>query len=75
MTGKKQEEEIVREFGMDTNLHTAVFKMDNQLGPTVQHRELCSVLCDTWMGENGWIHLLSTWNYHKIVSLLYSNVK
>ena len=53
MTGKKQEEEIVREFGMDTNLHTAVFKMDNQLGPTVQHRELCSVLCDTWMGENG----------------------
>ena len=50
MTGKKQEEGIVREFGMDTNLHTIVFKMDNQLGPTVLHRAPCSVLCDTWMG-------------------------
>ena len=25
---------------------TAIFKMDNQQGPTVQHRELCSMLCD-----------------------------
>ena len=24
--------------------HTALFKMDNQQGPTVQHKELCSVL-------------------------------
>ena len=23
----------------------AVFKMDNQQGPTVQHREICSMLC------------------------------
>ena len=25
---------------------TAIFKMDNQQGPTVQHRELCSTLCN-----------------------------
>ena len=28
--------------------------MDNQQGPSVQHRELCSVLCAAWTGgENG----------------------
>ena len=26
-------------------LHTAVFKIDNQQGPTAQHRELCPMLC------------------------------
>ena len=26
-------------------IHTAVFKMDHQHGPTVQHKELCSMLC------------------------------
>ena len=47
-----------REFGMD--IHTAVFKMDNQQGPTVKHKELCSMSCGSldvkgvW-GE--WIHL------------------
>ena len=25
--------------------HTAIFKMDNQQGPTVEHIELCSMLC------------------------------
>ena len=25
-------------------VHTAVFKMDNQQGPTIEHRKLCSVL-------------------------------
>ena len=25
--------------------HTAVFKMDSQQGPTVRHRDLCSVSC------------------------------
>ena len=29
----------------DGHVHTAVFRMDNQQGPTVQLRELCSVLC------------------------------
>ena len=27
-----------------TYVHTAIFKVDNQQGPTVEHRELCSVL-------------------------------
>ena len=28
----------------DQHVHTSIFKMDNQQGPTVQHRELCSQL-------------------------------
>ena len=30
--------------------HTAVFNMENQQGPAVQHRELWSILCAGWMG-------------------------
>ena len=34
--------------------HTAVFKMDNQQGPTVQHGELCSVMRQPgWEGSLG----------------------
>ena len=37
------------------HVHAAVFKMDNQQGPTVQHIELCSVLLlAAWMGEEFW---------------------
>ena len=32
-------------------VQTAVFKMDNQEGPTVQQMELCSLFCAAWMGE------------------------
>ena len=49
--GKGWVEGIVREFGMDT--HTAVFKMDNQQGPTVWHGGLCSLLCDSLNGVWG----------------------
>ena len=60
--------------------------MDNQQGPTVPHREPCSVLSGSLdgrgvLGENGcmrlhgWAPLLSTWNYHNIVNWLYSNTK
>ena len=28
----------------DGHVHTAIFKMDNQQGPTVQHGEFCSIL-------------------------------
>ena len=28
----------------DAHVHTALFKKDNQQGPTVQHREICSML-------------------------------
>ena len=31
--------------------HTAVFKMDNQQGPTVQHGELCSLSCGSLDGR------------------------
>ena len=28
----------------DGHIHTAIFKMDNQQGPAVEHRELCSMI-------------------------------
>ena len=37
------EERRVKEFGM--HRYTAIFKMDNQKGPTVQHKEPYSMLC------------------------------
>ena len=43
-------EALIGEFGMD-NIHTAVFKMDNQQGPTVWHMELCSMLCGSLDGR------------------------
>ena len=33
---------------------TALFKLDNQQGPTVQHRELCSMLCGSLDGRGDW---------------------
>ena len=47
-----------REFGME--IHTATFKKDNQEGPTVQHMELCSMLCGSLDGRGVsgvWIHV------------------
>ena len=45
----------------DEHVHIAIFKMDNQQGPTVQHRELCSMLCgslhERGVGENGHMHM------------------
>ena len=39
--------------------HTAIFKLDNQQGPTVQHRELCSIFCNNLIGKRIWkrIHI------------------
>ena len=34
--------------------HTAMFEMDNQQGPTVFHRELCSMLCGSLDGRGVW---------------------
>ena len=68
------------------HIHTALFKIDQQQGPTVQHREVCSMLCGSldgkavW-GENGhvymcgWVPSLFIWNYHNIVHRLYANKK
>ena len=38
----------------DQCVHTAVFKKDNQQGPTVQHGELGSMLCDILDGREVW---------------------
>ena len=35
----------------DWHVHTAIFKIDNQQGPTVQHRELCSILSNNLNGK------------------------
>ena len=35
----------------DGSVPTAIFKIDNQQGPTVQHRELCSILCNKLNGK------------------------
>ena len=39
---------------MDGHGHTDVFKMENQQGPTVQHRELCSVSRGSLGGSGVW---------------------
>ena len=38
----------------DWHVHTVVFKMNNQQGPTVQHRELCSMLFNNLRGKEIW---------------------
>ena len=38
----------------DSDVHTAIFKMDNQQGPIVQHMELCSMLCASLDGRGVW---------------------
>ena len=40
-----------REGVWDGHVLPAVFKMDSQQGPTLQHMELCSVLCGSLEGE------------------------
>ena len=37
-----------------SNTHTAIFKMDNQQGPIVQHMELCSMLYGSLDGRGTW---------------------
>ena len=38
----------------DGCVHIATLKMDNQQGPTVQQKELCSVLCGSLDGREAW---------------------
>ena len=35
----------------DGQVYTSIFKMDNQKGPAVMHRELCSMLCSSLDGR------------------------
>ena len=67
----------------------AVFKVGHQQGPTVQRRELYSLLCACLDGRGLWrrmdpcvwmyvwmcMYLLSTWNCHNIVNGLYLGTK
>ena len=41
----------------DWHAHNAIFKIDNQQGPTVQHRELCSIFCNNLNGKRIWKRL------------------
>ena len=38
----------------DGHVHTVIFKMSDQQGPTVWHRELCSTLCGSLDGKGIW---------------------
>ena len=38
----------------DGQVYTSIFKMDNQKGPAVMHRELCSMLCSSLDGRGVW---------------------
>ena len=35
----------------DGHVHTALFKIENQQGPTIYHRELCLMLCGSLDGR------------------------
>ena len=53
-------------------IHTAVFEMDNQQGPTAQHRELCCVIqpeCKGSLGGNGYMYV-----YGWVPSLFYETI-
>ena len=43
----------------DGHAHTAIFKMHNQQGPTLEHRELCSVLCGSQDGGRVWERMVT----------------
>ena len=38
----------------DRHVHTAIFKIDNQEGPPIQHRELSSMLCGSLDDRGIW---------------------
>ena len=51
----------------DGHGHTAVFNMENQQGPAIQHRELCSILCNNLMvprGKDGGRDSQGVWDGH-----------
>ena len=52
----------------DGHVHTAIFKMDHQQGPTVEHRELCSMFCDRLDGKGVWGRK-DTYVYGRVPSL------
>ena len=53
----------------DQYVYTAVFRMGNQQSPTVQHRELCSMLHGSLDGRGGWGGMNTCINIHMAESL------
>ena len=79
-------EETRSQGAWDHHVHTAVFKMDNQQGHTVQHMELCSMLCGSLDGRGVQVRMDTCIcmaeslcylpeNSYSIVNQLYSNTK
>ena len=68
---------------LKNSVHTAVFKMDNQQGPTVWPRELLSAMWQPGWKEfwGEWIHVyiwlspFAIYLKHNIVNQLYSDIK
>ena len=55
----------------DGRVHTALFKMDNQQGPTVQCIELCSVLCGSLEGREVWGEIANPFKSTEIITTLF----
>ena len=51
---QREKDEGKRQEVWDGHVHSAIFKMDNQQGPTVQHRELCSMVCGSLDARGVW---------------------
>ena len=47
---------------LDGHVHIAIFKMNNQKGPGVQHMKLCSLLCGSLDGR-GACRRMDPWIY------------
>ena len=43
----------------DGHVHTTMFKMDNQQGPTAQHRELCWMSCASLDASGVWERMVT----------------
>ena len=57
----------------DGHGHTAVFNMENQQGPALQHRELCSILCNNLTvprGKDGGRDSQGAWDGHGHTAVL-----
>ena len=70
---KQKNQEIGKPGAWDYHTHTTMYKINNHQGPTVQHRELYSIVSDNliwkkkseeneYMIMHTWITLLYTWN-------------
>ena len=58
----------------DGHGHTAVFNMENQQGPAVQHTELCSILWNNLMvtrGKDGGRDSYGVWDGHGHTAVFY----